>query len=96
VSKPGELPDRTPSYKEFNLNRSNRYQTIEAAQKNKPIAPTNVLYWFNTPPGFDEDQLIDVITNFVFSFDLLSLCHVINDWFYFVLVIYQARSETSY
>lgn len=60
VSKPGELPDHTASYKEYTNNRNNRYTTVEAAQKNKPIAPTNVLYWFNTPPGFDEDQLYEI------------------------------------
>lgn len=36
--KPGELPDATPSYKDYSNCRNNRYQTNETASKN------NILY----------------------------------------------------
>ena len=57
------MPDGTPSYKDYMGCRSNRYQTQEAAQKNKPVAPANVLHWFNAPPGMEEDQIVDIFTN---------------------------------
>lgn len=60
VLKPVNLKDETSSYKEYMTSRNNRYQTIEAAQKNKPLAPSNVLYWYNAPPGIVEDQILNV------------------------------------
>lgn len=60
VAKPINLKDDTTSYKEYISNRNNRYQTIEAAQKNKPLPPSTVLYWYNAPPGFTEDQILNV------------------------------------
>jgi hnRNP-L/PTB/hephaestus splicing factor len=58
--KPGELPDGTPSYKDFSNCRNNRYSTNETASKNKPVAPANVLHWFNAPPGFSEQEVAEV------------------------------------
>ncbi|CAF0956051.1 unnamed protein product [Brachionus calyciflorus] len=61
--KPGELPDGTPSYKDFSNCRNNRYSTNETASKNKPVAPANVLHWFNAPPGFNESDVAELFLN---------------------------------
>ncbi|RNA39425.1 heterogeneous nuclear ribonucleo L isoform X2 [Brachionus plicatilis] len=61
--KPGELPDGTPSYKDFANCRNNRYSTNETASKNKPVAPANVLHWFNAPPGFTEQDVAQLFLN---------------------------------
>ena len=60
VVKPINLKDGTTSYKEYLGNRNNRYQTAEAAQKNKPLPPSCVLYWYNAPPGITEEQIFKV------------------------------------
>lgn len=60
VTKPINLKDETSSYKEYMTCRNNRYQTVEAAQKNKPLPPSNVLYWYNAPPGVSEENITDV------------------------------------
>ena len=62
VLRPSDLRDGTPSYKEYMYSRNNRYQTPDAAQKNKPVAPSNVLHWFNAPPGMDENRIIEIFT----------------------------------
>lgn len=63
VTKPTSLPDGTPTFKDYCGSRNNRYQTLEAAQKNKPLPPANVLHWFNAPPGITEKQIADVFVN---------------------------------
>lgn len=60
VAKPINLKDETTSYKEYMNCRNNRYQTPEAASKNKPLPPSNVLYWYNAPPGVAEEQIVDI------------------------------------
>ena len=60
VNRPGELKDGTPSYRDYTTSRNNRFQTPDAAQKNKPVAPANVLHWFNAPPGMDEQKIVDI------------------------------------
>ena len=62
MSRPGELKDGTPSYKDYTTSRNNRYQNPDSAQKNKPVAPANVLHWFNAPPGIDEQRVVDIFT----------------------------------
>ena len=61
VSKPTQLIDGTPTFKDYCTSRHNRYQTLEAAQKNKPLPPANVLHWYNAPPGITENDIADVI-----------------------------------
>jgi heterogeneous nuclear ribonucleoprotein L len=60
VNRPSDLKDGTPSYKDYSLCRNNRFQTPEAALKNKPLAPANVLHWFNAPPDADVQGIIDI------------------------------------
>ncbi|CAF1073969.1 unnamed protein product, partial [Didymodactylos carnosus] len=58
VQRPYELPDKEPSYMDFTTNRNNRYLTSEQAQKNRPVAPSSVLYYFNTPPLMTEVDIV--------------------------------------
>ncbi|CAF0881271.1 unnamed protein product [Didymodactylos carnosus] len=58
VQRPYELADKEPSYMDFTTNRNNRYLTSEQAQKNRPVAPSNVLYYFNTPPLMTEIDIV--------------------------------------
>lgn len=60
VAKPAPLSDETPSYKDYTNSRANRYQTPDAAKRNNPVPPSNVLHWFNAPPGYEQDQILDV------------------------------------
>ncbi len=63
VVKPINLKDGTSSYKEYIGNRNNRYQTLETAQKNKPLPPSCVLYWYNAPPGITQEQIFKIFTD---------------------------------
>ena len=60
VNRPSDLKDGTPSYRDYTTCRNNRFQTPEAAQKNKPLAPANVLHWFNAPPDTNVQGVIDI------------------------------------
>ena len=60
VNRASELKDGTPSYKDYTTSRNNRFQTPDAAQKNKPVAPSNVLHWFNAPPDMNEQKISDI------------------------------------
>jgi hypothetical protein len=43
---------------EFETNRNNRYLTSDQAIKNRPVAPSHVLYYFNTPPNMTEVDIV--------------------------------------
>jgi len=49
------LPDDTPSFKDFSRDRNNRFDTPARAAKNRIIAPTKVLHFYNVPEMDDED-----------------------------------------
>lgn len=57
VPNPHELPDGTPSFKDFMGNRNNRFTNPEAASKNRIQSPAKVLHFFNAPPGITEEEL---------------------------------------
>lgn len=60
VQNPKTLKDGTPAFKDFTNSRNNRYSTPDSASKNNPIAPSNVLHWFNAPPDTTEDEIENV------------------------------------
>eukprot|EP00745_Piridium_sociabile_P030955 TRINITY_DN51371_c0_g5_i1.p1 TRINITY_DN51371_c0_g5~~TRINITY_DN51371_c0_g5_i1.p1 ORF type:complete len:216 (-),score=58.04 TRINITY_DN51371_c0_g5_i1:261-908(-) len=60
VPNPHELPDGTPSFKDFMGNRNNRFTNPEAASKNRIQSPAKVLHFFNAPPGITEDDLREI------------------------------------
>jgi heterogeneous nuclear ribonucleoprotein L len=47
---PPMLQDGTPSYIDFTASRNNRFLTEEGGSKNRVIAPTKVLHFYNGPP----------------------------------------------
>lgn len=57
VQQPFELPDGTPSFKDYMGNRNNRFTNPNAAGKNRILAPSKTLHFFNTPYGLLEDDL---------------------------------------
>ncbi|XP_022250108.1 heterogeneous nuclear ribonucleoprotein L-like isoform X2 [Limulus polyphemus] len=57
VQQPYELPDGTPSFKDYMGNKNNRFTTPEAAMKNRIAPPSKMLHFFNTPSGITEDEL---------------------------------------
>ena len=60
VTKPYDLPDGTPSFKDFMGSRNNRFNTPEAAQKNRIQPPAKVLHYFNVPITITPEELRDV------------------------------------
>ncbi|XP_066953931.1 heterogeneous nuclear ribonucleoprotein L isoform X20 [Macrobrachium rosenbergii] len=57
VQQPYELPDGTPSFKDYMGNKNNRFINPEMASKNRIQPPSKILHFFNTPPGLTEEQL---------------------------------------
>jgi hypothetical protein len=51
------LENGEASYVDFESNRNNRYLTGEQAVKNRPVAPSHFLYYFNTPPNMSEADI---------------------------------------
>ena len=60
VPNPVELPDGTKSFQDFMGSRCNRFQNPEAAAKNRIQEPAKTLYYWNAPPGYDEDRMTAV------------------------------------
>ncbi|CAF1959802.1 unnamed protein product [Rotaria magnacalcarata] len=58
MTRPFPLENGEPSYMEFDTNRNNRYLTSDQAIKNRPVAPSHVLYYFNTPPNMLEVDIV--------------------------------------
>merc|ERR1719481_1202647 len=62
VRNPHELPDGSSSYQDFTRDRNNRFDTPERAAKNRIIAPTKILHFFNIPK-MDNDELETTFTD---------------------------------
>lgn len=60
VQQPFDLPDGTPSFKDFMGNRNNRFTNPEAASKNRISPPSKVLHFFNAPHGMTEDDVTNI------------------------------------
>ncbi|XP_071148214.1 heterogeneous nuclear ribonucleoprotein L-like isoform X3 [Mytilus galloprovincialis] len=60
VAQPHDLPDNTTSFKDFMGSRNNRFSNPEAASKNRIVAPTEMLYMYNIPPNFSEDEVLEL------------------------------------
>lgn len=57
VQQPFNLPDGSPSFKDYMGNRNNRFTNPEAASKNRIQPPSRILHFFNTPSAITEDEL---------------------------------------
>lgn len=60
VQMPYELPDGSPSFKVFIGSKNNRFLRPDAVQKTRFLPPSKSLHFFNTPPGVQEEQIIQV------------------------------------
>lgn len=60
VIQPFTLPDGSPSFKDFMMNKNNRFNNPEVACKNRILPPSQVLHFFNAPLGISEDELIEL------------------------------------
>jgi len=56
VRNPHELQDGSMSYADFSRDRNNRFDTPERAAKNRVIAPTAILHFYNVPKMSDEEM----------------------------------------
>lgn len=61
--EPLELPDKTTSYRDYTGNRLNRFLSADIAAKNRINVPQRTLYFFNAPPGIDEERLYRVFAD---------------------------------
>jgi heterogeneous nuclear ribonucleoprotein L len=58
VAQPYNLPDNSPSFKDFSKSKNNRFMNAAMASKNRIQGPAKILHFFNTPPDISEDQLV--------------------------------------
>lgn len=56
VRNPHELPDGTINYGDFSRDRNNRFDTPDRAAKNRIIAPTRILHFYNVPKMEDSEM----------------------------------------
>lgn len=54
-----ELPDKTPSYKDFTHSKLNRFLNPSLAMKNRVCNPMKHLYFYHSPPNISADELIN-------------------------------------
>lgn len=56
VRNPHELPDGTMNFADFSRDRNNRFDTAERAAKNRIIAPTKIIHFYNVPKMEDHEM----------------------------------------
>jgi len=61
VKNPHTLPDGSPSFMSFEMDRNNRFDTPERAAKNRILPATKFLHFFNVPK-MDDDELEKIFT----------------------------------
>ncbi|CAI2725489.1 unnamed protein product [Schistosoma spindalis] len=61
VPKPFELPDGTPSFKDYSGCRENRYINPDKASKNRIYPPSHTLHYWNCPPNYTPEELRKLI-----------------------------------
>ncbi|XP_018026556.1 heterogeneous nuclear ribonucleoprotein L isoform X1 [Hyalella azteca] len=62
MQTPFDLPDGTPSFKDYMGNKNNRFINPEQASKNRIQPPSKILHFFNTPPNITESAMKEVFT----------------------------------
>ncbi|CAJ0579375.1 unnamed protein product, partial [Mesorhabditis spiculigera] len=58
-----DLPDQTPSFRDFSTSKHQRYTTQALAARNRACSPTKIIHWFNAPVCLDEQGIIDLFQN---------------------------------
>jgi len=61
IKQPFDLPDGTPSFKDYIGNRNIRFTNPVSANKNRYPMPADVLHFFNAPFGITEQEVISLI-----------------------------------
>lgn len=59
-SEPFDMPDGTPSFRDYTESRNQRFNNAEAASRNRIVAPLKVLHWYNAPGNMDEEKIMEV------------------------------------
>jgi heterogeneous nuclear ribonucleoprotein L len=60
IREPFDLPDGSPSFRDYVGSRNQRFSTMESAQRNRLVRPANVLHWYNAPATMTEERLKEV------------------------------------
>ncbi|CAH8487242.1 unnamed protein product [Schistosoma bovis] len=61
VSSPFQLPDGSPSFKDYSKDRNNRYTTAIMAKKNRIHPPSRTLHYWNAPPKISNNELLEFV-----------------------------------
>ncbi|CAH8476061.1 unnamed protein product [Heterobilharzia americana] len=61
VSSPFQLPDGSPSFKDYSKDRNNRYTTATMAKKNRIHPPSRTLHYWNAPPKMTTDDVVEFL-----------------------------------
>ena len=54
---PFEMPDGSPSYRDYSMSRNQRFSNPEFASLNRISVPTSKVHFFNAPPNIDEQRV---------------------------------------
>ncbi|CAJ0603533.1 unnamed protein product [Cylicocyclus nassatus] len=57
VHDPFDMPDGSPSFRDYSMSALQRFSTPDAAARNRLIFPTNMLHWYNAPVNMDEAKI---------------------------------------
>ncbi|KAK2706856.1 hypothetical protein QYM36_014781, partial [Artemia franciscana] len=63
IPNPGSLKDGTPSFKSYIGSKNNRYNTPEAAAKNRTVGVWEAIHFFNAPANIDEGKIRDLFAS---------------------------------
>ncbi|KAL6737098.1 hypothetical protein Aduo_010770 [Ancylostoma duodenale] len=57
VHDPFDMPDGSPSFRDYSMSALQRFSTPDAAARNRLIFPTKILHWYNAPVNMDEAKI---------------------------------------
>ncbi|KAL7304860.1 hypothetical protein TKK_0002666 [Trichogramma kaykai] len=63
VTNPYQLPDKSPSFKDFSGSKNNRFLNLAMANKNRIQPPSKIVHFFNTPPDLTEETVNQVFVD---------------------------------
>nr|CDJ97243.1 unnamed protein product [Haemonchus contortus] len=60
VVDPFDLPDGSPSFRDYSMSAMQRFSTPDGAARNRLVYPTKMLHWYNAPVNMDEEKIRQV------------------------------------
>ncbi|VDO75082.1 unnamed protein product [Haemonchus placei] len=60
VVDPFDLPDGSPSFRDYSMSGLHRFSTPDEAARNRLVYPTKMLHWYNAPASMDEEKIKQV------------------------------------